>query len=174
MSEHDAQRDRQWNGTFVVTYLPDSDNPFCQLVLHMPGQAFVSDMIAQLPYFINCQERVVQEPSSFVMFSDACRVFAAHSEYIGSHQQMIDQSLSREKAHAQLMQEVWSRTPAQDIIIIWRSNDMTDPVQLYMRHALRAPDAQARPVIAATGDSTGFAATRSQLHDMSRRLRTLQ
>ena len=159
--------------TFVVTYLADTDFLFCQLVLNMPYTATVSDMIARLPYYANCQARETREPSSFDKFNSACRVFQAHSEYVGSDAQRVDGTLSREKAHAQLLPDSWAQANAQDIFIVWRNDGLPEPLLLYMRHGLRQAEAQGRPAIAAVGDSAGFEATRSRLDDMSQSLKRL-
>ena len=174
MTEAEAQvlrlvRDR----AFVVTYLADINNPFCQLVLNMQDGAAVSDMIARLPYYASCQDSETQEPSSFDMFNRACSVFQARSEYVGSEDQLNNVALSRAKAHAQLLPDSWAQTTAQDIFIVWRHDGLPGPFQLYMRHGLRQTEAQGRPAIAAVGDSAGFEATRSRLDDMSQSLSRL-
>ena len=161
------------NRTFVVTYLADAHNPFCQLVLNMPYMATVSDMIARLPYYASCEDRVTREPSSFVMFGRGCRVFQAHSTYVGSYAQQVDATLSLERANAQLLPGSWTDANAQDIFIVWRNDGAPDPLLLYMRHGLRQAEAQGLPAIATVGDSAGFEATRSRLDDMSQSLKRL-
>ena len=166
MAEAEAQLNRLMTRTFVVTYLADTDNPFCQLVLKMPYMATVSDMITRLPYYAICQD-------SLDMFSRGCRVFQAHSRYVGSEEQRGDAALSLERAHAQLLQGSWATTNAQDIFIVWRNDVLPGPLLLYMRHGLRQAEAQGRAAIAAVGDSAGFEATRSRLDDMSQSLSRL-
>ena len=174
MSATDAALRRQTEDrNFVVTYLADSGNPFSQLMLHMPETSTVSDMIVQLPYFhiLDPQRQWAQQ--SFDRFGEACRVFQGHSEYVGSREQGTDTSLSRERAHAQLLPASWSRANAQDILIVWKDDMAPEPLQLYMRHELRALDGQGRHVIALIGNSGGFEATQSRLDDMSQSLQRL-
>jgi len=171
MNATDAERRRQTDDrNFVVKYLADSGNPFSQLVFHMPVTSTVSDMIVQLPYFQILDPQRTGAQQSFDRFGEVCRVFQGHSEYVGSRDQRTDTSLSRERAHAQLLPASWSRANAQDILIVWKDDMAPEPLQLYMRHELRALDEQGRHVIAPIGNSGGFEATRSRLDHMSQSL----
>ena len=172
-AETDAQLNRLRNRTFVVTYLPDRDTPFCQLVFNMPYTSSVSDMIVQLPYFDICDPDHLRDQRSFDRFGERCRVFQVHSTYVGSQFQYQNANLSLERAHAQLLTGSWTGVNAQDILIVWKNDEAPEPLQLYMRHELRALDAQGRPVIAPIGNSAGFEATQSRLDDMSQSLKRL-